>query len=274
MGTTSDKLTYLNTTKEQLKTKINSLGGSITASTPFRDYVDALDDISGGGGYPPDWSLIGYSDTPPGILEGFEYAQEIQENWNSSITDMSSKFFDDKKLIFMPLVDTSNVTSMYNAFTQAYGLISIPLLDTSKVGSFYLAFNQTSIETIPLIDTSSATYMRSMFESCGNLKSIPQIDTSKVVNVNSMFAGCSHLTTIPVLDFSSVMDYSFDNCFQGCTRLSDGSLNNIMRTLIGATRITTRKTLRAFGIDSDQATRCQSLSNYQDFLNAGWTTGY
>ena len=53
---------------------------------------------SGGSGYPPDWSEIGYEDTPPGILEGFEYAKEIQENWDSSITTMSSKYFNDTKV--------------------------------------------------------------------------------------------------------------------------------------------------------------------------------
>lgn len=36
----------------------------------------------------------------------------------------------------------------------------------------------------------------------------------------------------------------------------------------------TSKTLKALNLTSSQATRCQSLSNYQDFINAGWTTGY
>ena len=34
------------------------------------------------------------------------------------------------------------------------------------------------------------------------------------------------------------------------------------------------KTLKYMGLNSTQATRCKELSNYQTFLDAGWTTGY
>ena len=35
-----------------------------------------------------------------------------------------------------------------------------------------------------------------------------------------------------------------------------------------------KKTLKQTGLTQEQATTCQSLSNYQAFVNAGWTTGY
>lgn len=44
MGAT-EKLAYLAETKRQLKTAINSKGGSLTDNDAFRDYVDAVDDI-------------------------------------------------------------------------------------------------------------------------------------------------------------------------------------------------------------------------------------
>ncbi|MGN1301209.1 MAG: hypothetical protein ACI4U9_01605 [Clostridia bacterium] len=34
------------------------------------------------------------------------------------------------------------------------------------------------------------------------------------------------------------------------------------------------KTLKYLGLTSTQATICTTLSNYQAFLDAGWTTGY
>ena len=45
MGTTSQKLTYLNETKQQIKEKINNLGGSITSETTFRSYANQLQDV-------------------------------------------------------------------------------------------------------------------------------------------------------------------------------------------------------------------------------------
>ena len=45
MGTTSEKLTYLNTTKSELKQAINNLGGNIDSETTFREYVEELQDV-------------------------------------------------------------------------------------------------------------------------------------------------------------------------------------------------------------------------------------
>jgi hypothetical protein len=45
MGTTAEKLTYLNDTKSLLKDSINSLGGEITSQTTFRQYATELDSI-------------------------------------------------------------------------------------------------------------------------------------------------------------------------------------------------------------------------------------
>jgi hypothetical protein len=43
MGTTADKLTYLNNTKGLLKDRLNSLGATITSSTTFKNYLTWLD---------------------------------------------------------------------------------------------------------------------------------------------------------------------------------------------------------------------------------------
>ena len=45
MGTTAQKLTYLNDTKQDLKTEINRLGGSLTSESTFRSYAEELQDI-------------------------------------------------------------------------------------------------------------------------------------------------------------------------------------------------------------------------------------
>ena len=45
MGTTADKLTYLNTTKGKIKDSINNLGGELTTNSTFRSYASELDSI-------------------------------------------------------------------------------------------------------------------------------------------------------------------------------------------------------------------------------------
>ena len=39
MGTTIEKLNYLNETKGLFKDRLNSLGGNVTENTKFRDYL-------------------------------------------------------------------------------------------------------------------------------------------------------------------------------------------------------------------------------------------
>lgn len=45
MGTTTDKLNYLNATKGLIKDALNNLGAEITNETTFRDYVDKINNI-------------------------------------------------------------------------------------------------------------------------------------------------------------------------------------------------------------------------------------
>ena len=45
MGTTAEKMTYLNTTKVQIKDGINRLGGELTNLSTFRSYAEALENV-------------------------------------------------------------------------------------------------------------------------------------------------------------------------------------------------------------------------------------
>ena len=110
------------------------------------------------------------------------------------------------------------------------------------------------------------------FWNCLNLLDFPLINTSNVTNMDRCFLSCNNLKDLPVLNTNNVTD--FTQTFSGCNSLTNESLNNIMQMCIGATSYVGTKTLRQLGISSAQATTCQSLSNYQAFLDAGWTTGY
>lgn len=124
----------------------------------------------------------------------------------------------------------------------------------------------------PLLDTSNVTDMSEMFLGCSSLITIPLLDTSNVEDMIHMFDGCSSLTTIPLLNTSKVT--AIGGIFNGCSSLSNTSLNNILAMCINAVSYTYTKTLKSIGLTQTQAQTCTTLSNYQNFVNAGWTTGY
>lgn len=222
----------------------------------YTEANDDLDDILEGNTpitiYPPDWSEIGYEDTPQGIIDGFNYAKEIQTNWDSSITNMGNMYNNDRRLKFFPYVDTQNVTIIGGAFAGCHGLTHLAEINTSNCTSFL-----------------------TMFSNCTTLQVVPNMDTSKATNMASMFSNCFSLITLPILNTSSLQYSSdFSGMFTNCPNLSNESLNNILASFSTFTKYTSDKTLKKLGLTSAQATICQGLSNYQAFLNAGWTTGY
>ena len=114
--------------------------------------------------YPPDWSQLGYSNTPQAIIDDFNYAKDIKDNWDSSITSMNAMYYNNRVMTLFPLVDTSHVTDMQYCFGNCYYMQEVPLLNTENV-----------------------TNMESMFLSNQRLVSIPQYNTSKVTKVYNMF---------------------------------------------------------------------------------------
>lgn len=164
--------------------------------------------------------------------------------------------------------------SNYSGFGKS--ILKIP--DNIVVNGTFLsnAFSGlTSITSVPMFDTSKVTTFTRMFFHCENLISIPQYNTENAKSLGYMFMGCYKLKNIPILDTSKVDNSNgFTNFVHSCYELSDESLNNIMQMMINAISYTHTKTLKYIGLTEEQATTCQSLSNYQDFINAGWTTGY
>lgn len=176
----------------------------------------------------------------------------------------------------IPSINTSNAKNLYNFCGSCSNLETVPTLDCSSaqdMGSMFSSCNK--LTSVSLTNTGSATNMNMMFYRCTSLVNAPQLDTSSCTNMRNMFDKCTNLTTVPVYNLSSISSSSNHNkIFSDCPNLSNESLNNILATCITATSLTTNKKLSYIGLSSTQATTCQSLSNYQAFLNAGWVTGY
>ena len=215
----------------------------------------------------------------------------------SSVTTMEDMFNGCTNLTEIPLLNTSSAVNMQSMFMGCTNLQNISDLDTSKATNMsYMFHGCTNLATIPLLDTSKVTDIRSMFENCEHLMTVPDLNTSSATNMYSLFSGCASLTSIPLLDVSNVTDvaYMFAACtnlvtipqldtskvtnmmymFMKCTNLSDDSLNNVLAMCANATLYTGTKTLKYIGISEEQATKCTTLSNYEMFTSAGWTTGY
>lgn len=169
-------------------------------------------------------------------------------------------------------VDTSNITNA-SAMFQGIPMTSAYLFDTSNVINAEDMFSScSSLQSIPLYDFSNVTSIKGICWSCTNLQSVPLWNTSNVENMNQAFQKCSNLTNFPVLNTSKVKRFSWT--FNSCNNLSNESLNNILAMCIGATSYTGTKTLSFIGLSQTQAETCQTLSNWDAFVTAGWSTGY
>lgn len=239
----ADKLTTIAGIKTDIRTAINGKGGSLTSGSPFSAYSAAISSLPSGG-YPPDWSQIGYTSTPQFILDGFPYAKTIHDNWDPTVTNLRYKFGGDTSLVYMPMVETSGVTRMNEMFSGCTNLSAVPLLNTSACTSMggmfhscnlitsvpqfdtssvtdmsYMFYGCSRLATVPLFDTSSATDMTFMFNGCSRLATVPAFNTSACTNMGRMFYECGSLTTVPQFDTSKVNNMSY--MFYGCGKLTD-----------------------------------------------------
>lgn len=151
-------------------------------------------------------------------------------------------------------------------YIEVYTGEPIVLLDGMKL-------SRSTVEILNNLDTSNVTDMSNFFNQCTNLVTVDNLNTSNVTTMVSMFNSCSKIKNIPVMDASKVTDMK--DMFRYAGAPSHESLNNILATCASTTEAYTKtKTLRYLSFSSAQATTCEGLSNFQAFLDAGWTTGY
>lgn len=200
------------------------------------------------------------------------YIKNLPNDLEISGTSCNGLFYGCSSLTTVPLFDTSKITIMQYMFNGCIALTTVPLFDTSNVTNTQFMFaGCRSLQTVPLFNTNNLSNMYNMFYNCSSLTTVPLFDTSNVTTAEGVFNGCNSLQTVPTFNLSSAT--SLKLMFNGCTNLSDESLNNILAMCITATK-SSSKTLDFLGLTYEQKTKCKTLSNYQAFLDAGWTTGY
>lgn len=167
--------------------------------------------------------------------------------------------------------------SLNALFNQCNSLETITFKgeDTSSVTDFgYMCSNCWALESFPQIDTSNGTTFQTTFSRCYALETAPSINLSNATNLSYMYNYCRNLKNVPAYSIPKATNLSY--MFTDCSSLTTQSLENILAMCISATAYTGTKTLAQLGFSSSNysKTRIQNLSNYQDFVNAGWSIGY
>ena len=188
MGTISDKLTYIEGTKDAIKQAIIAKGVSVSDSDTFRSYASKINDIESGGGL---------TKLQNGTKFSYSTFKEAQMFDTSEMTDMSNMFSSCRSLTTVPMFDTANVTNMKSMFESCQSLTTLQLYNTINVTDMGNMFNTCSkLTTVPQFDTANVTNMRAMFTSCSSLTTLPLFNTVNVKNMYGMLSSCTSLTTL------------------------------------------------------------------------------
>lgn len=220
----TNKLTYLEDTKTQIKEAIKAKGVEVSDNDTFRSYASKIGDIQTGGSGSCVASVcfddIGYTTTPQYMVDGVAYALQIKNTWDASITIKTFSY--DERLIYFPPVDVSNINSTTYMFSECRLLQYVPSLNiSSKVKTLHYMFKYCNslveIKDIKNWDVSNATRIDSMFDHCESLKSLDLSgwNTNKVTNMDYIFSSCSSLTSVDLSGWNTSnvinMGYLFSN---------------------------------------------------------------
>ena len=257
MARVNNLTNFLNDVATAIKTKLGD-----NTSIPAAEFDNKIMEIETAGNY-QNKSITITTNGNYNLLPdtGFDAMDQVSISVNVPV-DGSSDF---NAKMLTSIADTTADLSKY--------IVNIPVLDTSNIRNMNNTFYGCSaLVEVPLLNTSNVKTMNSTFYGCSLLTSIPLFITSNVTSMSNIFKNCTSLVDVPVFDTSALINMT--NMFSSCPNLSNNSLNNILTMCINASSFNGVKTLKTLGLTSAQATTCQSLENYQDFIDAGWTTGY
>jgi hypothetical protein len=171
----------------------------------IESYLLGKKSSSGGGGGGLDWTSLGYNGTPQEIVDGYNYALQIKNNWTDDAS-LASKFSTDSQLMFFPKVISTNCTSMKLMFTKCYRLM-------------YGDFSQ--------FNTSKVQRMDSMFSECRDLVELDlsSFTSESLTKTSQMFQKCPMLRKIDIRNMSFANVTSFSDMFGSAT---DGLANDCL----------------------------------------------
>lgn len=250
---TADKLNALVQTKADIKQALIDKGQN--PSDVFSTYADDIRAIeTGSAGL--NWEAIGYESEPNNIIDGYNYALELMEEYKTIQypSNFRNKFYQNKNIVFLPNFDWAKIGSTYSGWTSAclmkdnINLQFVDKLDFSKTYSINnggteitdneyfnptrgLFTNCTALQQVNQIKLVEGDAVRSedegncqeMFKDCKSLKRVCEI-IGKVRNMEDMFYGCVSLIELPDLDVSQVQ--SFESALYNCSSIKNLDLTS------------------------------------------------
>ena len=98
---------------------------------------------------------------------------------------------------------------------------------TSMSGMFNSCSSLTSLD-LSIFNTSKVIYMGEMFNGCSSLTSlnVSNFDTSKVTDMHSMFQTCSKLTSLDLSNFNTSNVTNMGYMFNQCSKLTSLNVSN------------------------------------------------
>ncbi len=204
------------------------------------------------------------------LIKNEKEAKLLPKNINNGVTILGVPGNSD----FTVKVDATVYASSNNLQSHIVEINGLDLINISKTSLAGFFSGLANLKKVSFKSRNNITDMSNMFYSCQKLEEVDfsNVDTSNVTNMGNIFYNCNKLKTIPELATNKVV--SMGSAFSNCTALSTASLNNILAMCANAPSYGGTKTLQSIGLTSAQATTCQTLSNWDDFVAAGWTSGY
>ena len=177
-------------------------------------------------GYPPDWKKIGYQNTPESTLNGFEYALNIKNNWDTSAVTHTERYRGDLNLMYFPKnIDMSNLITIDRMF-QASNIeyIELDLSSTQTAQAVFTDCHNIRYAKITNIGITPQLYnLNNFFLECHALEKV-EIDLDYIqsdTTINKMFCNCYNLkefqydnSTISSTGFIKSATQTFENCYK------------------------------------------------------------
>lgn len=229
----------------------------------------------GGGGSSQDWTQLGYTEEPSSIQTGFDYAKEIKQNWDANQTDVSSKFANDKNLLYFPNVDMSNVTNASQLFYTCAKLEYFDEINPNincNMNNMFNAGNNTNTKL-----SGNKIYITNNINNTNVFMLIGILELNEVVFLMDANRGQNIFNTINQLKIRKITDNHTkrDKQLLNMCYMDDDTIRvflNYFKTLTD--QDSDKKTLKFLGFMKSNCNKAVLLDEWQDLVDAGWTTGY
>ncbi len=133
-------------------------------------------------------------------------------------------------------------TTFAGMFQNCSSLQSVPLFNTSNGTNFGVMFyGCSSLQSVPLFNTSNGTNFGSMFYGCWSLQSVPLFNTSSGTTFASMFQNCTSLQSVPLFNTSNGTNFSYmlasSTSLQSVPLFNTSNGTNLLAMFYGCTNL-------------------------------------